>query len=250
MQDNTPSLSGKTALVTGAARRIGATIAETLHQAGMNVVIHYRHSATEAETLADTLNTRRRDSAVTAQADLLAPDGFPSLIKTAEQWGGLDLLVNNASSFYATPVGEAEESHWDELIGSNLKGPFFLSQAATPSLTARQGQIINIVDIHGYRPLARHPIYSVAKAGLLMLTRSLAGELAPAVRVNGIAPGAILWPEQPMDAATQNTILDRIPLARSGHPQDIANAVLFLVRDGSYINGQVIPVDGGRSAVE
>jgi len=250
MQDNTPSLSGKTALVTGAARRIGATIAETLHDAGMNVVIHYRHSGDDANALADRLNGRRSDSSITAQADLLAPEGFPSLIKTAEQWGGLDLLVNNASSFYPTPVGEADEGHWDELIGSNLKGPFFLSQAATPSLQAREGQIINIVDIHGYRPLARHPIYSMAKAGLMMLTRSLAGELAPSVRVNGIAPGAILWPEQNMDATTQETILDRIPLARSGRPEDIANTVLFLVRDAPYINGQIIPVDGGRSAVE
>lgn len=248
MQDNTGGLAGKTALVTGAARRIGAAIADRLHAAGMNLVIHYRHSADEAEALAERLNARRRESAVTAQADLLAPDGFPSLIKTAEQWGGLDLLVNNASSFYATPLGEIDEGHWDELVGSNLKGPLFLAQAAWESLRARDGQIINIVDVHGFRPMPDHPVYSIAKAGLVMLTRSLAAEMAPSVRVNGIAPGAILWPERPMDEASREAILDRVPLGRSGEPADIAAAVLFLVRDAPYVNGHVLPVDGGRDA--
>jgi len=250
MQDNTPSLNGKTALVTGAARRIGATIAETLHQAGMNLVIHYRHSAGDAQKLVATLNAQRPDSAVSAQADLLSPDGFPSLIKTAQQWGGLDLLVNNASSFYPTPMDEADEGHWDDLMGSNLKGPFFLSQAAAPALKASGGQIINIVDIHALRPMSGHPIYCAAKAGLLMLTRSLALELAPEVRVNGVSPGAILWPEQGMDEQTEAKILSRIPLGRCGEPSDIARAVLFLCRDAPYVNGHVLPVDGGRSAVE
>jgi pteridine reductase len=249
MQDNTGGLAGKTALVTGAARRIGAAIAEALHGAGMNAVIHYRHSADEAEALAEKLNGLRRESAVTAQADLMMPDGFPSLIKTTEQWGGLDLLVNNASSFYPTPLGEADEEHWDDLIGSNLKGPFFMAQAAWENLRARRGQIINIVDIHGFRPMPAHPIYSAAKAGLVMLTRSLAGEMAPDVRVNGVAPGAILWPEQAMSADTQQAVLDQVPLARSGEPSDIAAAVLFLVRDAPYVNGQILPVDGGRLAV-
>lgn len=250
MQDNTPSLEGKTALVTGAAKRLGAAIAERLHQAGMNVVIHYRSSGDAAQALAARLNAVRPDSAVTAQADLLAPEGFGSLIKTAQQWGGLDLLVNNASSFYPTPMREADEGDWDELVGSNLKGPFFLAQAAMDALRARRGQIINIADIYAYRPLAKHPIYSIAKAGLVMLTRSLAGELAPWVRVNGIAPGAILWPEQGMDADSQRQILEQIPLQCTGKPEDIAAAVLFLARDAPYVNGHILSVDGGRSAVE
>jgi pteridine reductase len=250
MQDNTPSLEGKTALVTGAARRIGAAICESLHGAGMNVLIHYRSSEESAQTLASRLNGRRPDSAVTAQADLLAPEGFKSLIKAAEQWGGLDLLINNASSFYPTPMGEADEADWDELIGSNLKGPFFLSQAAMGSLRARRGQIINIADIHGFRPLAGHPIYSVAKAGLIMLTKSLARELAPWIRVNGIAPGAILWPEQGMTSEDQRQVLDKVPLRCSGKPEDIANAVLFLSRDAPYVNGHILSVDGGRNAVD
>lgn len=247
-KDNTAGLAGKTALVTGGARRIGAAIVEGLHGAGMNVVIHYRHSGDEAQVLADRLNTDRRESAVTAQADLMMPDGFPSLIKTTEQWGGLDLLVNNASSFYPTPLSEADEEHWDDLIGSNLKGPFFLAQAARDNLRARHGQIINIIDIHGFRPMPAHSIYSVAKAGLVMLTRSLAGELAPEVRVNGVAPGAILWPEQAMSADSQQAVLDRVPLGRRGEPSDIAAAVIFLVRDAPYVNGQILPVDGGRLA--
>ncbi|MDQ2070868.1 pteridine reductase [Natronospira bacteriovora] len=250
MQDNTPSLAGKTVLVTGAARRIGATIADRLHGAGMNVVIHYRHSGEEAQALSTKLNARRPDSAVTAQADLLAPDGFPSLIKTAEQWGGLDVLINNASSFYPTPMSEADENQWDDLIGSNLKGPFFLAQAAMENLRNRRGQIINIIDIHAFRPLGEHPIYCAAKAGLAMLTRSLAKELAPWVRVNGIAPGAILWPEQGMDDATRRHVLDRVPLQCTGKPEDIAAAALFLIRDAPYVNGHILPVDGGRSAVE
>ncbi|MEA5445848.1 pteridine reductase [Gammaproteobacteria bacterium AB-CW1] len=250
MQDNTGPLAGKTALVTGAARRIGAVIAEQLHQAGMNVVIHYRHSGQEAEALAQSLNDRRAESAVTAQADLLAPDAFPSLIKAAEQWGGLDLLVNNASSFYPTPLGETDEAQWEDLMGSNLKAPYFLAQAACEALARRQGQIINIIDIHAFRPLAGHPVYTAAKAGLAMLTRSLAGEMAPSVRVNGVAPGAILWPEQPMNADTQQQLLARVPLGRKGEPRDIAAAVLFMVRDAPYVTGQILPVDGGRSAVD
>jgi pteridine reductase len=233
--------------VTGAARRIGAAIAEGLHREGMNLVIHYRASADEAEALCRNLNRRRRDSAVTAQADLQAVDGLPSLIKAAGQWGGLDLLINNASSFFPTPVGSTDETAWDDLLASNLKGPFFLCQAAAPVLRERRGQIINLADIHADRPLADHAVYCAAKAGLVMLTRALARDLAPEIRVNAVAPGAILWPESGSTEKKREAVVADIPLGRTGRPADVVAAVRYLARDAGYVTGQVLPVDGGRS---
>jgi pteridine reductase len=241
-------LTGKTALVTGAARRIGAAIAGSLHAAGSNIAIHYRGSATDAERLADSLNQLRANSAKTFCADLLAPEAPAGLVASVHEWaGGLDILVNNASNFYPTPVGSITAEQWDDLVGINLKVPLFLAQAARVHLQKSGGNIINIVDIHAQRPLRNHPVYGSAKAGLAMLTRSLAKDLAPEIRVNGISPGAILWPEGGMDGATKEKIVAQIPLARPGTPQDITRAVLFLVRDAPYVTGQIIAVDGGRS---
>jgi len=238
----------KTALITGAAARIGAAIARTLHAAGMNIVIHYRSSADKANALRDELNQQRDNSAHTIQADLLETPSLGALVsQAAEVWGGLDVLINNASSFYPTPVGEITESHWDALMGSNLKAPIFLSPAATPYLKTSQGCIINIVDVHGFRPMKAPPVYCAAKAGLAMLTQSLAKGLGPEIRVNGVAPGAIMWPSSELDPVTQESILERTALKRQGGPEDIAKTVKFLVMEGDYITGQVIPVDGGRS---
>ncbi|NQV86631.1 MAG: pteridine reductase [Woeseiaceae bacterium] len=242
------TLNGKVILVTGAARRIGAAIVTCLHTNGARVAIHYRSSADEAHKLAARLNSIRPDSAASFNADLLDVAGLPSLVSAVVDWGGrLDGLVNNASSFYPTPIGSITERHWDELVGSNLKAPLFLSQAAAPHLRESKGAIINIVDIHSGRPLRNHPVYGSAKAGLAMLTRSLAKDLAPKVRVNGVSPGAILWPENDMTESIQQSILDQIPLKRPGDPEDIASCVLFLLRDATYVTGQIIPVDGGRS---
>lgn len=245
---STRKLNNKVALITGAARRIGAAIATSLHQSGADVAIHYRGSADEAAALADKLNAQRPDSATTFSSDLNDTASLPQLIADVLDWHGrLDILVNNASSFYATPIGEINEDHWDDLIGSNLKGPLFLSQAAAPSLREANGTIINIVDIHGQRPLRSHTVYGVAKAGLAMLTRSLAKDLAPEVRVNGVSPGAILWPEDEMSEETKDIILKQIPLDRAGDPDDIAGCVLYLAQDAGYVTGQIIAVDGGRS---
>ncbi|MGI9247404.1 MAG: pteridine reductase [Woeseiaceae bacterium] len=241
-------LIGKVILVTGAARRIGAAIVTRLHGNGARVAIHYRGSANEANGLAARLNTERGDSAATFQADLLDTEQVPQLISAVTDWAGrLDCLVNNASSFYPTPVGSISEEQWEDLIGSNLKAPLFLSQAAVPQLRAHSGAIINIVDIHAQRPLRNHAVYGPAKAGLAMLTRSLAKDLAPHIRVNGVSPGAILWPEDGMTEAAQQTILRQVPLQRPGDPDDIAGCVLYLLRDASYVTGQIIAVDGGRS---
>lgn len=241
-------MHNKTVLITGAAARIGAEIASTLHEAGMNIVIHYRSSADKASKLCNTLNDKRENSASIIQADLLQTGTLNNLVEQAAAiWGGLDVLVNNASSFYPTPVGEITEAHWDDLMGSNLKAPIFLSQAATPFLKKSKGCIINIVDIHGYRPMKEHPVYCAAKAGLAMLTQSLAKDLGPDIRVNGVAPGAIMWPASELDAGIQASILERTSLKRQGAPEDIAKAVRFLVFDAGYITGQVIPVCGGRS---
>ncbi|VAW58139.1 FolM Alternative dihydrofolate reductase 1 [hydrothermal vent metagenome] len=238
----------KTALITGGAARIGAEIARTLHSAGFNIAIHYRNSATRAEQLCLALNHLRANSAAIFQADLKQTPTLSTLIEqAARQWNGLHALVNNASTFYPTPVGEITETHWDDLMGSNLKAPAFLAQAATPWLRASNGCIINIVDIHGFRPMKAHPVYCTAKAGLAMLTQSLARELGPEIRVNGVAPGAIIWPNSEMNADTQAAILERTALKRQGHPADIARAVKFLILEGEYITGQIIPVDGGRS---
>jgi pteridine reductase len=242
------TLNGKVVLVTGAARRIGAAIATTLHQNGANVAVHCRDSSTDADVLVARLNGERPDSAARFQADLNDTEALPSLVESVVSWhGALDILVNNASSFYPTPPGEITEAHWDDLIGSNLKAPLFLSQAALPALREAKGVIINLIDVHAQRPLRNHTVYGLAKAGLAMLTRSLAKDLAPDVRVNGVSPGAILWPENGMNDTTKDTILQQIPLQRPGDPEDIAGCVLYLVRDATYITGQIIAVDGGRS---
>lgn len=250
MNDSMPdqTLNDKVILVTGAARRIGAAIVTRLHDFGARVAIHYRESAEEAENITSRFNSIRADSAIAIRSDLLDVDSMPLLISSVFDWGGrLDGLVNNASSFYPTPVGSIDEKQWDELIGSNLKAPLFLSQAAAPHLRDSNGAIINIVDIHADRPLGDHSVYSSAKAGLAMLTRALAKDLAPDVRVNAVAPGAILWPENGMTESVQQSILDQIPLQRAGSPEDIAGCVLYLLRDATYVTGQIIPVDGGRS---
>jgi pteridine reductase len=241
-------LSGKTALITGAARRVGAAIARTLHSAGANLVLHYRSSAEDAAELARELNEARPASVALVSADLLEIDKLPALARTAsEAFGALDILVNNASSFYPTPVGDITEIDWDDLVGTNLKAPLFLSQAVAPALHAQRGLIVNLADIHGMRPLRRHPVYSVAKAGLIMLTRSLARELGPHVRVNAIAPGPVLWPEDGLDSALQAEIIDRTALKRPGSALDVARAVLFFATDAPYVTGQVLAIDGGRS---
>ena len=244
----TDTLNDKVALVTGAARRIGAAIATRLHAEGANVAIHYRGSADDATALAARLNAGRPGSAATFQADLLDTGRLPALVGSVCDWRGrLDILVNNASSFYPTPLGEITETHWDDLVGSNLKAPLFLSQAALPQLRRARGSIVNIVDIHAMRPLRQHPVYGPAKAGLAMLTRALAKDLAPEIRVNGVSPGAILWPEGGMTVTVKQSILDQIPLGEPGSPDDIAGCVLYLVRDATYVTGQIIAVDGGRS---
>jgi pteridine reductase len=234
-------------LITGAAHRIGATTAKLLHQQGMNIVLHYRSSREAAKSLQDELNTLRENSVILIQADLHTTSGLPTLIEEAvKTWGRLDVLVNNASSFYPTKIGEATEEHWDDLMGSNLKAPFFLSQAAAPHLKKHAGCIVNIVDIHAERPLKTYSIYSMAKAGLVMMTKSLACELGPEVRVNAVAPGAILWPEN-LDQVAQQRIISKTFLKRQGEPNDIAKAILYLIREANYMTGQILAVDGGRS---
>jgi pteridine reductase len=242
------ALQGHVVLITGGARRVGAEIARTLHAAGANILIHYRSSATAANALADEFNQRRPHSAALHAAHLLNAEAPENLVAaTLLEFGRLDILINNASSFYPTPLGQITQPQWDDLIGSNLKAPLFLSQAAAPSLAKRRGLIINIVDIHALRPLKAHLVYSTAKAGLAMLTRALARELGPAVRVNGIAPGPVLWPEGEMDDALKREIVDKTALKRHGTPQDVARTALFLAKDAPYITGQIIAVDGGRS---
>lgn len=248
MRQSTPNPEPRTVLITGAARRIGAAIARALHGAGMNVVLHYRRSREEAEALQAELEGRRGDSVRLVQTDLLDTGAIPRLVEAAAgAWGGLDAVVNNASTFYPTPVGRITEAHWEDLLGSNLKAPLFLSQAAAPHLAERAGCIVNIVDIHGIRPLKGYPVYCAAKAGLAMLTQSLARELGPRVRVNGVAPGAILWPEDAANAPAHETLIERTALKREGSPEDVAGAVLFLIRDAHYVTGQILPVDGGRT---
>ena len=242
-------LSGKTVLVTGAARRIGAAIAQAMHAAGANVVIHHRGSADAAATLARDLNQRqRRAPRSTLHADLADLGSIASVVEqTVARFGRLDVLVNNASSFYPTPVGEITPRQWDDLIGSNLRAPLFLSQAAAPELKRNQGLILNLIDIHALRPLRRHTVYSVAKAGLATLTRSLARELAPEVRVNGIAPGPVLWPEADLEPELKQEIMERTALKRMGTPDDVARAAVFFAQDAPYVTGQILAVDGGRS---
>ncbi|WP_428635084.1 pteridine reductase [Sedimenticola sp.] len=237
------------ALITGAAQRIGAVIAHTLHQCGMDIVLHYHRSASAAETLKQQLEQERSDSVQLIQADLQDTEQLPGIIEQISQWRGrLDLLVNNASSFYPTPVSSLTTEAWDDLMGINLKAPFFLAVAAAPLLKAQQGAIINLVDIHAERPLKDHPLYSMAKAGNAMMVKTLARELGPEIRVNGVAPGAILWPEQEeLPEPAKAEILSRTALGRIGTPEDIARTVRFLALDAPYITGQIIAVDGGRS---
>lgn len=245
---NAAGLANKVVLITGGARRVGAAITRTLHDAGARVLIHYRSSQDEAHRLAGELNELRTHSACVFGADLLDPAQAPAIVGAAlAAFSRLDILINNASSFYPTPVGEITPREWDDLLGTNLKAPLFLSQAAAPHLRATRGLIINMIDIHAMRPLKRHPVYCAAKAGLAMLTRSLARELGPQVRVNGIAPGPVLWPEQPIDDALKSEIIGKTLLKRHGTPQDIARTALFLAQDAPYITGQIIAVDGGRS---
>ena len=242
------SLAGKSALITGGARRVGAAIARRLHAAGAAVLIHYRDSEADATSLIAELNAARAKSAAKVKAELLAPIAPRALVGAAlESFGRLDLLVNNASSFFPVALGDIEPSHWEELIGSNLRAPLFICQQAAPELRKTSGAIVNIVDIHADRPLKGYPVYSIAKAGLAALTRSLAVELGPAVRVNAVAPGAIAWPEDgQFDPAERQRIVATTPLARMGSPEDIAQAVHFLAC-ASYVTGEIIAVDGGRS---
>ena len=242
------SLTGKTVLITGGARRVGAAMARRLHEAGANLVVHYRSSAPEAEALAGELNAMRAGSAAIFQADLLDIDRLPELSGFAVgRFGSLDVLINNASTFYPTKVGEITPKAWDDLLGSNLKAPLFLSQAAAPALRQARGLIINIVDIHGMRPLRNYTVYCAAKAGLHMLTRSLAKELGPEIRVNGISPGPVLWPEEGGDEQMRAKIIQRTILQRMGTPDDIANTALFFAASAPFITGQILAVDGGRS---
>lgn len=240
-----------TALVTGAAARIGAAIAQRLHQRGCNVVVHYNSSAEQATTMVEVMNAERPDSAATASADLSQMRGVKSLAEQVQEklkdWGGgLNVLVNNASRFYPTAVDETRLYEWDDLLNSNLRGPYFLIQALLEPLRAAGGSIVNIVDIHSDRPMQAHPVYCISKAGLRMLTKSLARELAPKVRVNGVSPGAILWPEREEPESARAEILKRTALGRLGDPEDIASAVAFLALDAPYVTGEILNVDGGR----
>lgn len=242
-------VDGKTVLVTGAARRVGSAIARELHAAGARVMLHYRSAAADAEALAAALNAQRPASASCLQGDLLDIDRLPSLVAdTLARFGRLDALVNNASSFFPTPLGGIAAADWDDLVGSNLKAPLFLTQAAAPALRVARGAVVNITDIHAERPLKNYPLYCVAKAGLAGLTRALALEFGPEVRVNGVAPGPVLWPEDgSYDEAAQARVVSRTLLKRCGQPSDIARTVLFLLADAPFVTGQILAVDGGRS---
>lgn len=235
-------------LITGAAKRIGATIAQHLHAAGMNVGLHYRESASEAQSLADTLEAQRPDSTVLLCGDLADTGRLAPMIETMlQRFGRLDSLVNNASSYFRTPVGEITLNDWNALFSANAQGPLFLSQAAAPSLAKHQGCIVNLVDIYAERPLEQHTVYCMAKAALLMMTRSLARELGPSVRVNAVAPGNMLWSDNPVKAETLAVVEERTALGRQGRPEDIAEAVRWLIADAPYVTGETLRVDGGRS---
>ena len=238
----------KNVLITGAAKRIGAACAQLLHDQGCNLLLHYKSSQQEAEQLCNGLNQKRQGSAKLVQGNLKDTKELEAIAQIAlSNWGGVDALINNASSFYPTPLADTSEQQWDDLLGSNLKAPFFLSKALANNLAIRRGCIINIVDIHAERGLPGYPVYSIAKAGLVAMTKILAKELSPSVRVNAVAPGAILWPENDLSEQDKKEILQRVPLARSGAPEDIAKAVLYLVKDADYVTGQIITVDGGRT---
>ncbi|MGH8248525.1 MAG: pteridine reductase [Gammaproteobacteria bacterium] len=237
----------KTALITGAAKRIGAAIACSLHAAGMNVVIHYHKSEAEAGQLCASLNGVRPGTAGAIRADLSDESSYRRVVDfTCDRFGGLDVLVNNASAFFPTPVADTTLAQWDELMATNLKGPFFLSQAAAGALRDARGCIVNVTDIHAFRPLKGYSVYSTAKAALIMLTQALAKELAPEIRANAVAPGAILWPED-MGADLKQRIVSHTVLRRPGNPADIAGAVRYLIFDAGYVTGQVLTIDGGRT---
>lgn len=243
-------LQGKVVLITGGARRVGAAICRRLHGRGADLMIHYRSSAAEARALQDDLNGDRPDSVALIQADLLNISGLANLVSgTVERFGRLDVLINNASSFFQTNLGEIDDGAWEDLVGTNLKAPLFLSQAAAPQIRKHHGCIVNIVDIHAEKPLKNYLVYSTAKGGLVALTRSLARELGPEARANAVAPGAILWPEDEAwsDVLSRQRIINQTLLKRVGEPDDIAKTVAFLVADAPYITGEVIAVDGGRS---
>jgi pteridine reductase len=241
-------VQGKVVLITGGAKRVGAATCRRLHSAGANIMLHYRVSAGEARLLQAELNHQRKDSVALIQADLLDTAKLPAMVEqTVQSFGRLDALVNNASSFFQTPVGEITAAAWEDLIGTNLRAPLFLSQAAAPALKKSLGAIVNITDIHAERPLKNYVVYSVAKAGLVGLTRSLARELAPEVRVNAVAPGPILWPDdESFDELSRQRIISHTPLKREGTPEDIAKAVHFLLAEATYVTGETINVDGGR----
>jgi pteridine reductase len=243
------SLSGKVVLITGGAKRVGAAIARRLHASGASLILHYHSAKAEAQKLQQEFNGARANSAATVQANLLNAAELPELVRTTvTRFGRLDVLVNNASSFHATPIGEIKIADWDDLMGTNLKAPLFLSQAAAPHLKAASGCIVNIADIHADRPLKRYVVYSVAKAGLVGLTKALARELGPEVRVNAVAPGPVLWPDdESFDELARQRVISHTLLKRAGEPEDIAAAVHYLVADAPYVTGQIIAVDGGRS---
>ncbi len=235
-------------LVTGAARRVGRVIARTLHGAGYDIALHFRSAKAEAEQLAAELESARATSTLLLAADLAQIAELPKLvIRTVQRFGRLDALVNNASAFFPTAIGEATEAQWDELFASNAKAPFFLSQAAAPHLRVAKGAIVNLLDIYAERPLARHTLYCMAKAALASMTLSLARELGPEVRVNGVAPGAVLWPESGKAYTDQQELVARTALKRAGRPEDVAGAVLYLLRDASFVTGEILRVDGGRT---
>lgn len=237
-------------LITGAARRIGAAVVRRLHADGFDIALHYHRSEGEALALAAELNAVRADSVLTLAADLADDARLATMVDEAARWHGrLDALVNNASSFHATPVGSIDGAAWDNLFASNARAPLFLSQAAAPHLAMHQGAIVNMVDIYAERPLRAHTVYGMAKAALVAMTQSLAIELAPQVRVNAIAPGAILWPENGKDYTERDAMIAATPLKRCGDPEDIASTVMWLLRDAKFVTGQVIRVDGGRSLV-
>ncbi|MGD8235126.1 MAG: pteridine reductase [Chromatiales bacterium] len=242
-------MTKRTALITGGAARIGAAIARELHAHDIDIVIHYRNSVEPAAALVEELNRIRHNSADTVQGDLLDHETIPRIIDEVAVFNNdLSILVNNASSFYATPLGTVTGQEWDDLVGTNMKAPFFLAQAAAPWLRKSKGCIVNLVDVHGIRPKKDFPVYSMAKAANAMMIMSLARELGPDVRVNGVAPGAILWPEHEISDIDKARILSRVPLARHGEIEDIARTVRFLVTEADYITGQLISVDGGRTA--
>ena len=245
------SLTDKVALITGGAHRIGGALARALHAQGMRLVIHYHSSEAAAHALQAELHQARPDSVMLVRGDLGSGERLARnlVFETVEAFKRLDVLVNNASQFYSTEFGQATEAQWDEILAINLKAPFFLAQTAAPHLKKCGGTILNIIDIYGDRPLINYSVYSISKAGLVMLTKSLARELGPEVRVNGIAPGVIVWPEAGLDEMSKQRIISRTPLKRSGEPADIASTAVFLIRDAAYITGQVIAVDGGRFVV-